>query len=353
MPTTNGDFYGGVDAALTAEQAAEAMRLAESGDTSHLGLEPGTGPTGTTAGSESDKGSTTTTDELKTGDAATTTKDAATGAAAIPEDQQTAANTTILARDGKHTIGFDQLEKARRQRDDTAAALQLAQSELATLRAQAEQRAAQGQAPTKMDNLTAKAEEAIAEGADPELFGDFSEAAMVKGITTLVNRLVPQIAEKVVGDKLAPIQQREAQTAANAHEAEIFAAHPNALDIVQSTEFKAWVESMPKAAQAGIWAQFDAETGGTATEIVDTLNAYTKSSAAPKGTPTAAAPASAAAATAPKGIDPPISLTGIPGGRADANTPNERIAEMDGASMMHATEHMTAAQLEAFLNQQL
>lgn len=361
MTNEHGNGIGGDESPLTVEQAGELMRLIESGDTSSLGLDFGGAPSPAPAPEGGEK--TPTGEEGKTAGADGSTKTDGEGEkGAIPEDQQNADNTVILAKDGKHTIAFDHLVKARQQRDEAAAAAVAAEAKAAeavaaleALRAEAAKRADEGKAPTRMDNLTAQAEQAIKDGADAELFGDFSEAALKAGIEKLVDQRVEARVAALVDAKLAPIAAKEAQTAANEHEAFIFGKHPNAVSIVESTEFAAWVNALPKVAQPAIWATFDPKTGGTAEEVVGILDDYVKSTGAPKlpRTPSDAAKAAADKAVGDASKAPPISISSIPGARADGTSLVESLSTMDGTELYSAMENMTPAQIEAFLNKQL
>lgn len=333
------DFYDGIDGAMTPEQAAMALAMAETGDT---GTTPDNGgaPT-TTPGTD---------DSKATGDAANAKDD---GKQTPSDDQLSADNAVILAKDGKHTIPFEHLEKARQQREEYRVLAETAQRQLAELQAQAQARVDAGQAPTKTDNMVAAAEAAIEAGADVGLFGDFSEEALAAGI----QKLVAQQVQAEVAQAIKPMQAKHQQDAAAEHTNAIYTAHPNADSIVQSEQFKAWVDSHPTTVRAALWATFDTKTGGTAAEVVEVLDAYVKANTS--ATPTPAAPdAKAAAQAAAKAaqaaqVEAPTSLTFIPGGRADGATPNERMAELNGTDLYAALEGKTAAQIEAFLNQQL
>ncbi|MNV27616.1 hypothetical protein D3C71_1187720 [compost metagenome] len=94
---------------------------------------------------------------------------------------------------------------------------------------------------------------------------------------------------------------------------------------------------------------------GSAEQVIELFNDFKKGTQAPGKSqaavadPTAAARAAiAAAATAV-----PASLSDIPGGRADAQSPHERLAAMDPASMADAMQGMTPDQIDAFLNRSL
>jgi len=344
MTATTDNFFDGINGALTPEQALQALRLEERGDT---GGKPDTGGAPTTTTATDDKPGAA---EPTKGNEQTDDTQGKPGGEQrpIPEDQQTADNTVVLAKDGKHTIDFSHLDKARQQRDTYKAEAEEAKRQLADLQAQAKARENEGQAPTKTDNMVATAEAAIEKGVDPGLFGDFSEEALAAGIAKLVQQQV----DERVGKAVAPLQAKHQQDAAAAHYEAIYKAHPNADSIVESAEFKAWVDAHPSAVRNAYWQLFDPKTGGTAEQIVEVFDAFTKGN---KEAPTPAAPdkAAATAAAASARTEPPASLSGIPGGRADGLSPHERMAGMGGVDMYAAMEGMSPAQIEAFLNKQL
>lgn len=342
MTTSHTDFYSSINGALTPEQAIQALSLEAQGDT---GTQPDTGgaPATTTATDTSTEGN----DPKDQGQAKAAA--ATNGAATIPEDQMTAENTVILARDGKHTIGFEQLDKARQQRDEFKAQAEASQRELADLRAQAQARVDAGQAPTKTDNMAATAAAAIAAGEDASLFGDFSEEALAKGIEKLVDQRV----EARVTKALEPLTTKQEKDAAASHYEAIYGKHPDADSIAQSNEFKAWVNAQPSAVRNAYWGLLDTQTGGTANEIVEVFDAFKAASAklvtTVVATPKEAARAAAASATA----EPPSSLSSIPGGRASGASALDATADMSGLEMLQATENMSPAQIEAWLNKQI
>ena len=343
MTATTDNFFDSINGALTPEQALQALSLEEKG---YPGGKPEDGGAPTTTTATDDKPGAA--EPTKGNEQTDETKGKADDAQPIPEDQQTADNTVVLARDGKHTIDFSHLDKARQQRDTYRAEAEDAKRQLADLQAQAKARENEGQAPTKTDNMVATAEAAMSKGVDPGLFGDFSEEALAAGIAKLVQQQV----EERVGKAVAPLQAKQQQDAATAHYEAIYKAHPNADSIVESAEFKAWVDAHPSAVRNAYWQLFDPKTGGTAEQIVEVFDAFTKGNKeAP--TPAASDKAAATAAAASARKDPPASLSGIPGGRADGLSPHEHMAGMGGVDMYAAMEGMSPAQIEAFLNKQL
>ena len=161
-----------------------------------------------------------------------------------------------------------------------------------------------------------------------------------------------------VGKALAPIQQRQQQTAQDAHNEAIYRAHPDADSVAESAELKQWITSQSSYLQPTLQAVL--EKGSTA-QVIELFNDFKKGTgaAAPAPTPgksaTAAADPKAAAQAAIAAAAPavPASLSDIPGGRADALSPHERLAAMEGVSMAEAMQGMTPEQIEAFLNRQL
>lgn len=344
MTTSTEDFYKNVDGALTPEQALQAMSL-EEGDT---GKKPEEGGAPATATSSDDKG--------------TDGSDTKTSSAQGEDDPSKTADAkpVVLAKDGIHTIPYEKLEEARRGEQHWKAQAEEAQRKLDELTAQAQARAQAGEAPTATDAMAAQAQAAIDAGANADLFGDFSEAALKAGIEKLVALQVSQqVAARVneeVGKALKPLQDQQHKDAATAHYEAIYTAHPNADSIAQSAEFKAWVDAHPSAVRNAYWQLLDPEKGGTAAEIVEVFDAFTKATGGKSSSHPAAAadPAAAAkAAIAQAGAAPPASLSSIPGGRADGQGAGDVTADMGGPEMYLALEGKSPQQIEAWLNRQI
>lgn len=348
MTATNESFFADIDGALTPEQASQAFALAEQGDT--VKTETGDAPASTTATDDQSAATTQERDEQK--QAASPNKDDASGKGKAGTTDETGidpAKAVVLAKDGVHTIPYDRLEKARQGEQHWRAQAEAAQQQLAELQARAQARADAGQAPTKTDNMVAQAEAAIEAGADVGMFGDFSEEALASGIAKLVTQ---QVAAQV-NKAMEPLQAKQQQSEAQAHYDAIYKAHPNADSIVQSAEFKAWVDAQPSVVRNAYWQLFDPQEGGSAEQIVEVFDAFVKSSG--KSAPTTEAPekAKAEAAAASARAEPPVSLSGIPGGRADGLSPQERMASLGGQELYSAMENMSPAQIEAYLNKQM
>lgn len=332
--------YSNIEGALTPEQAAAALAAGE-GDTS-AELENGGAPDATTV---TDDAAATDGDNKAKPDAAAT----GDGASATTEAGEP-ANAVVMARDGVHTIPYETLVKHREGEQHWKAQAEAAQQQLAELQAQAQARADAGTAPTKTDNMVATAEAAIEAGADVGIFGDFSEEALAKGIATLVEQQV----QARVNAALEPLATKQAKDAAAAHYDAIYSKHPDADSIAQSTEFAAWVNAQPSAVRNAYWGLFDAQTGGTAEEIVEVFDAFKAASTPNPNTPAAADPkAAASAAVAAAKATPPASLSSIPGARVEGASELDRAADMSGPDMLEATKNMSPAQIEAWLDRQI
>ena len=315
------------DGNLTAQQAAELLQLGYKGDTANA--ENGDAPGATLDDVQKPDVAAGTTDEL------------------ISDEQMTVDNTVILAKDGKHTIGYDKLLDARSAEKHWRDQAATAQQELAVLREQAQQREAAGLAPTDADQNSAAALAAIESGVNPDIFGDFSEEAMVKGIQALVDQ------------RVSLIEQRLQQTnAATAHYDAIYAAHPDADSLAESQELKDWitaqVSAAPSFAQAGIEAGFrDVLAKGTTAQVVELFDSFKQAT----GTTQQLAPvdlrAAAKAAIAKTPTPAPLSLSDIPGGTAVAGSKDEAMAAMNPHELSEAMQRMTPKQIEEYMNRAL
>ena len=346
MTATTESFFADIDGALTPEQASQALAMAEQGDTG----KPESGDAPAITAATDDKSTTTTQDQSEQTQAASQDKANNGGEAGTTDEAGIdPAKAVVLAKDGVHTIPYDRLEKARQGEQHWRAQAEAAQQQLAELQREAQARADAGQAPTKTDNMVAQAEAAIEAGADVGMFGDFSEEALASGIAKLVTQ---QVAAQV-NKAMEPLQAKQQQSDAQAHYDAIYKAHPNADSIAQSAEFKAWVDAHPSVVRNAYWQLFDPKEGGSAEQIVEVFDAFVKSSG--KSAPTTVAPdrAKAEAAAASARAEPPVSLSGIPGGRADGLSPQERMASLGGQELYSAMEHMSPAQIEAYLNKQM
>ena len=261
----------------------------------------------------------------------TTTKQAA-GAQATQDDEKPAP---IASKSGEYTIPYEKLTSARTERDQYKAEAAQLREQLASLTAaqasnfaaaqqQAQTRADAGQAPTQADSNLALAQAAAAQGVDVAIFGDFSEEGIANGVAQLVAQMEARAnarVEEKLNAALAPLREREAQSAVSAHQQAIYGAHPDADEVYESSEFKAWMGNQPSYARAAIEYTL---ANGTAQQVVEVFSTF--KGAAGKGTPADAV--SKALAKAQQ--QPPMSLSELPGASASGNSDAERVAALAG-----------------------
>lgn len=271
-----------------------------------------------------------------------------------------AEKQVLMAKDGVHTIPYEKLTEARSSSQHWQAQAEAAQQELQALRAEAQARADQGQAPTRTDNMVAAAEAAIDAGADPADFGDFSEEALVAGIDKTVEAKVRTRVDKAVqaalDAALAPLRKQEQEqqkarehSAVEAHHNAILTAHPDASSVVQSAEMEAWVKAQPSYVQPGIRQVLEEGTTG---QVIELISSFKESTGAvgkgAQGGRQAAAQAAIQRAQSPI----PNSLSDIPGGRAGGSSLTDRMASMSEVDLFNAVNSgdITTTQLDAYLN---
>ena len=265
---------------------------------------------------------------------------------AAPDDTEAAA--PIASKSGAYTIPYEKLAQAREQakafaaeNEHLKAQLDAAQaSNLAQAQSQAQDRADAGLAATSGDANLAAAQQAVADGIDPDLFGDFSEEGIAKGVKALVQQGVQQAIAPLMQERQAAAQH----AAVNSHYEAIYAAHPDADELAQSAEFAKWHSSLPNFARAAVDQTL---THGDASGVVDIFNTF-KASARPV---TAGSRVQQAIAAAQGQAYVPTSLSELTG-QASSGNPAEQIAAMAGdpALLMSRMSDMTPAQLEKLMN---
>lgn len=356
------------DGDLTPEQAAELLELGE-GDTGELDTpDDVVAPDATadrdqdTPEGDDDTGGAGTNDDDTAATAEANGGDAGGGGEDEPgqdtpsDDELNADNAVVLAKDGKHTISYDKLKEARDGMQHWKAQAEQAQARLDTLQQEAQERADAGKAPTKVDNQVVAAQAAIDEGVDPEIFGDFSEEALAKGIQTLIDTRIAAKVEAVLQEKLAPLEEKQATSEAEAHYKAIYEAHPDADSLVESQELSDWIADQPSYVQKACAAVLN---DGTAPEIIELFDRFKQATGrVPDSADTKAEPdkeaVRAAAKAAVDNAKPavPSSLSDIPGGRPAGQTREEQMAELNGQELLDAMQegNMSPERIEEFLN---
>ena len=260
----------------------------------------------------------------------------------------------IASKSGAYTIPYEQLAKAREQAKAFAAEAEMLRAQLAELsatqaanlaaaQAQAQDRADAGQAATAQDANLAAAQQAVADGVDPAIFGDFSEEGIAKGVKALVEQGV----QRAIAPLLQERQVAAQQSATAAHYEAIYAAHPYADELAQSSEFAAWRESLPAFARGAV---DQALTQGDAASVVDVFSTFKASvngsSATQEGSRVRQALAAAKAQP-----QVPTSLSEI-GGQAASSSTAEQVAALasNPEALLARMSDLTPAQLEKLMN---
>ena len=284
-------------------------------------------------------------------------------AAEAPESD--AQNTVILAKDGVHTIDYQKLVDSREREKHWKAQAEAAQAQaeeavqrLAELQANAQARSDAGQAPTKIDNQVAAAQAAIDAGADPDLFGDFSEDALAKGIATLVDKKTSAIAAQIEAKLeavVAPLQLKQVSDANTAHYQAIYSKHPDADSIAESKELAEWIASKPSFARAGYVAALEQGSANDVVELFDAFKAETGRTQSATALPKGDAKAAAKAAIEKAAPVVPASLSDIPGGRSGAPSADEVMDGLSGIDLLDAMQEKgwSPKQIETYLNRRI
>ncbi len=266
----------------------------------------------------------------------------------------------VLARDGKHTIPYEQLEDARKAAQLYKQQAEEYQRKLDELQAQAKSQQAQEkpQASTATGWIS---KEEIASA-----FGDFSEEGLANGIASLVDKraesLVAAVEAKAEAKAIekvrAEFEARELAAQHKAHFDAIHAAHPDAESIAQSQELAAWIKQQPSYAQAGISYALQQ---GTAAQVIEALDAF-KASTTTKSAATAPAPQAAkpdASASAAKAViakaksAPPLSLSAFPAGASAAVDEANAVLQMSDGQLLNSFFGKSPEQSSAILSRVL
>jgi len=259
--------------------------------------------------------------------------------AANVEVKAVEAKPVILAKDGVHTIEYEKLVEAR---DAERHWKQVALDAQAQLEAQKATPVAQVPAPAETP------------AADEDVFGDFSEEAIAKGVEKMVSARTAAIEAKFeakLNAVLAPLQEKQAQSAEDAHFSTIQAAHPDVESIAQSAELTAWIDKQPSFVREGYKAVI---AQGTAEQVIEALNTFKAATGKQAPTPArVSVEAAAQAAIAKAKSAPPMSLSEIPAGSNVAVDEANAMMEMTDAGMMNKFEGKTPEQINALLNRVL
>lgn len=279
---------------------------------------------------------------LPEGDSTPVVQSSEPDAAATPDPktdvvEKVEAEPVILAKDGVHTIPFEKLTEAREAEQHWKRVATEAQQLLEA------QKAAQ-----------TVAEKVETPAVDGDLFGDFSEEAIAKGVEKLVSAKAAAIQAEFdakLNAVLAPLQEQRAKSAEESHFSAIEAAHPDVESVAQSAELAKWIDAQPSFVRDGYKAVI---AQGTAEQVIETLNAFkaaTGKLASAPAKPDVLAAAQAAIAKAQS--KPPMSLSEIPAGSHAASDEVAAMLEMSSTGIMSKFDGKSSDQIMALMSRVL
>ncbi|PSL86649.1 hypothetical protein C7T35_01395 [Variovorax sp. WS11] len=251
----------------------------------------------------------------------------------------------ILAKDGKHTIPYQKLVDAREE-------ARTAKAEAEALKTQLAERST---APAAPPAPAAAPAPSTAAAPAAEIFGDYSDESIRKGVDTLVAQAVGKLKSELTAE-LEPVKKQSADTAAEAHFRTIYTKHPDADSIVESAEYEKWLAAQPSFVRQSYESVIKS---GSAAQINELLDTYKVAHA-----PATLAPAPAPAPAAAPAVDPlkkadqiianvqpraPVSLSDIPAGTASPHDEAAAMAEMSPLDLMGKFEGKTPSQIEALM----
>jgi len=259
-------------------------------------------------------------------------------------DDSKAAEPTpvLLAKDGVHTIPYDKLVEARNAENHWKQVAAQAQAQLDAAVAAANEARKPGAQEVTATEVTAD---------DADLFGDFSEEAIRKGVNTLVARQVAAIQAQMdakLAQALEPIKRTEAENAADEHFGAIEEKHPDVESVVQSEAMAQWIASKPSFLRPSLHGVIEGGTAQEVIELLDTFKAETGRTSKPGAPNGATAAAQAAIAKARNAM--PTSLSEIPAGSQVHSNTAEQMAEMSDTALMNMFEGKTPEQINALLS---
>lgn len=282
----------------------------------------------------------------------TTTDDKATGAAGTTDEgtQGTEQPAPIASKSGSYTIDYQVLVDARNERNSykqRAAELeqqlqQLSaqqQTNLQQAQADAQARASAGEGQTQADANLATAQTALAQGVDMSLFGDFSEQSIAEGI----NKMVAAGVQAAIAPLMAERAQTAKQTAQEAHYGAIYAAHKDADEIVQSSEWSQWLQSLPAFMRAATEQTINQGSAEQINEVFSTFKQQSGAGAGQNKPNVNALIAQAQTAT-------PYTLTDVPGGLAAKSGAEQLSTASDAGSLMALMEGKSPEEIERLMN---
>ena len=274
------------------------------------------------------------------------------------DDKAGEVEKVILAKDGVHTIEYEKLVEARDSAKNNKAEAdswkEIADAKDVLIKELQDKAADDGTAQSEVD-----ADDAVKLLADlDELAEDYPEAA--KGIKALLESN-KTLAEKVesLGDLVKTttesVEENSVKSAAEKHFDTIRDAHSDFAEVVESNEFKAWVEEQPKFLQK---TYLDVLKEGTASDVIEMLDNFKPVVAAnDKADGVKEALVDKAIdkkiADAEKSTTTPSSLSDIPAGTQNVHDDGEKLRSASSLDLIDSFAGKSQEQIEALLDKAL
>lgn len=240
-----------------------------------------------------------------------------------PKDEDAEKEAVVLAKDGKHTIPFEELEKARQEARQWEQASREKDALIEQLKSAQAQDEASGDTQATDELLESLRE-------DYPMLAD----AMQKLVDMKVNEAVASVKRDI-----EPLQQRAETTALEAHFDAIRKAHENYESIVDSGKLDEWAKALPSYARTGALRVIEE---GNAQEVIELLDAY-KSATPAQPTPSKediAKKAQQAIDNAKDRNTVPRSLSDVPSGGIPASEELGSYTNMSDTALMGAFMNM-------------
>lgn len=235
------------------------------------------------------------------------------------DDEAEKEEPVVLAKDGKHTIPFEELEKARQDAKQWEQASREKDALIEQLKSAKAQDEASGDTQATDELLESLRE-------DYPMLAD----AMQKLVDMKVNEAVASVKRAI-----EPLQQRAETTALEAHFNAIRQAHEDYESLVEGGKLDEWVKALPAYARSGALRVIEE---GNAQEVIELLDAF-KSATPADPTPSKediAKKAQQAIAKAKDKTTVPRSLSDVPSGGLPASEELGAFTNMSDTAIMGA-----------------
>lgn len=248
-------------------------------------------------------------------------------------EEENESEPELLAKDGKHTIPYEQLVEAREKAEHWQNLSNQQKALIDEMQAARIQDEEQG----GTENQDAVLEEY--EGDYPEIAEEM-KPFIQKMIDEGVAAVTRQFEERV-----APIQEMSQKTAEQKRYDDIVTAHPDAVEIYQSKELRNWIDKQPSFVKATYDSVLQASTAEQMNEL---LSAYKEATGIVKDDK------SSIQSKAKDIIDKtkqksPASLSDIPSGKAGTIDEVESMLEMTPAQLEMKFANKTPEQINAIM----